>query len=76
MEGRIFKGIFCLLLLLSFSEVFFCGALPTTPKCPICKLLKTLISKQDNLEKKVDLLLEAKANCSEGKMFILRSIET
>lgn len=73
MAGRIFKGLLCLLFLPSFFEVFFfCGALPTTPNCPICKLLKTLISKQDkisqqniNLEKKIDLLLEAKANCSQ-----------
>ena len=79
MAGRIFKGLLCLLFLPSFFEVFFfCGALPTTPNCPICKLLKTLISKQDkisqqniNLEKKIDLLLEAKANCSQGKTFIL-----
>lgn len=82
MAGRIFKGILCLLFFASLFEVLLCGALPTTPNCAICKLLKTLINKQNeisqqnkDLEKKIDLLLEAKANCSEGKSFMLSIIE-
>ena len=83
MAGRIFKGILCLLFFPSFFDVLVCRALPTTPNCPICKFLKTLINKQDeiseqnkNLEKKLDLLLEANANCSEGRKFNLSVIQT
>lgn len=83
MAGGILKGVLCLLLFPSCFEVLVCGALPTTPNCPICKLLKTLINKQDeisqqnkNLERKIDLLLEAKGNCSEDKTFILSIIQT
>lgn len=84
MPGQIFKRILFLLFFASFCEVFVYGSglsqRTTGNGCAICKLLKTLVNKQNeisqqqkeisqqnkNLEKKIDLLLGAKANCSEG----------
>ena len=41
-----------------------CG---TDNNCAFCQLLKTLVNKQRDLEKKIDILLGAKLNCSEGR---------
>lgn len=86
MSRQIFMGILCLGLLLSLGEVFVRGTTlsqqTTDYNCAFCKLLKTLVSKQNamskkleeisqqnkNLEKKIDLLLGEKANCSSGKV--------
>ncbi|XP_078356736.1 microfibril-associated glycoprotein 4-like [Oculina patagonica] len=68
MAGRILKGILFLLFFQFMCESLVCGAglsqRTTGNGCPICKLLKTLVNKQKDLEKKIDLLLGAKANCS------------
>ena len=76
MAVRIFKGILCLLFFPSFFDELVFGALPTSPNCPICKLLKTLINKQNEMSQQIDMLLGAKANCSEGRTFILSIVQT
>ena len=64
MAGQILKGILFLLLFPCFCEMLACG---TDNECAFCQLLKTLVNKQKDLEKKIDLLLGAKLNCSEGR---------
>ena len=82
----IFMGILLSFGFLQSRERFvrgqsFLSQQTTDYNCAFCKLLKTLVSKQNamdrkmeklsqqnkNLERKIDLLLGAKANCSEGK---------
>ena len=85
MPRQILKGILFLSLVLTLAEVFVHGAAlsqqTTDYNCAFCKLLKTLVSKQNamdrkmeeisqqnkNLEGKIDLLLGAQANCSTGR---------
>ena len=86
MTSQILKGILHLLFLLSLRERLVCGnaALSqktTVDECDCCKLLKTVINKQTdmdrkisaisqqnrNLEKKIDLLVGSSDECSEGK---------
>ena len=64
MAGQILKGILFLLLFPCFCEMLACG---TDNECAFRQLLKTLVNKQKDLEKKIDLLLGAKLNCSEGR---------
>ncbi len=90
MTGKLFKGI----LLLLFFLCLVCGTSlsqqTTSDECDCCKLLKTVINKQKdvdrkideisqqnrNLDKKIDLLVESNANCSDGRKFILSIIES
>ncbi len=78
MAGQILKGFLLLLLSQFMCESLVCGSALTQRTtgngCAICKLLKTLVNKQNeisrqnkDLEKKIDLLLGAKANCSAGR---------
>ena len=62
----------------------------TSDECDCCKLLKTVTAKQKdmdmkineiyqqsrNLEKKIDLLLGSKDNCSKGRKVLLSIIES
>ncbi|XP_078356757.1 perlucin-like protein isoform X1 [Oculina patagonica] len=84
MTGKFFKGI----LLLLFFLCLVCGTSlsqqTTSDECDCCKLLKTVINKQKdvdrkideisqqnrNLDKKIDLLLESNAKCSEEGWFL------
>ena len=83
MASQILKRILYLLFLLFLCEWLVFGTAlsqkTTVDECDCCKLLKTVINKQNeisqqnrNLEKKFDLLFGATANCSEGKRLILR----
>ena len=85
MASQILKGILYLLFLLSLCERLVCGTdlsqKTTVDECHCCKLLKTVINKQTdmdkkiseisqqnrNLEKKIDLLVGSSDNCSEGR---------
>ena len=85
MSRPTYLEIFLICFILSPSDVLVFGARlsqqTTNYNCPICELLKTLVSKQNtmekkmeeisrqntNLERKIDVLLGTKANCSAGK---------
>ena len=85
MSRQILKGILFLALVLTLGEVFVHGAAISQQtadyNCAFCELLKTLVSKQNamdkkmddisqqnrNLERKIDLLLGTQANCSTGR---------
>lgn len=73
MAGQILKRILFLLLFPCPCEKLVCG---TDYDCAFCQLLKTLVNKQKDLEKKIDLLLRAKANCSEGRKVFVSSIKS
>lgn len=88
MASQILKGILQLLFFLALCERPVCGTAlsqkTTVEECDCCKLLKTAINKQTdmdrkiseisqqnrNLEKKIDLLVGSSDQCSEGRKFL------
>lgn len=88
MANQTLKGILYLSFFLSVCERLVYGVAlserTTVDECDCCKLLKTAINKQTdmdekiseisqqnrNLERKIDLLVASKDICSEGRKFL------
>ena len=74
MSGRVYKAIFLLFVLPFLCDVSVCGAALSQQtsdySCPICKLLNDILQQNENIEAKIDLLLEEGGNCSQGRKLL------
>lgn len=75
---HIYGAIFVVFVLSVLCEVPVGNAAPSEIQdkypCPVCKLLKKILQQNENIEKKVDLLLEEGDNCSRGRDLLVSTL--